>query len=49
LVMVAFDANVKEVSHGGIVWAIEHVLKRGETLAVVSVLDCAVRGPFGTA
>jgi hypothetical protein len=48
LVMVAFDANVKEVLHGGIVWAIEHVLKRGDTLAVVSVLDCAVRRPFGT-
>jgi hypothetical protein len=46
LVMVAFDANVKEVSHGGIVWAIEHVLKRGDTLAVVSVLD-SVRGPLG--
>lgn len=46
LVMVAFDANVKEVSHGGIVWAMEHVLKRGDTLAVVSVLD-SVRGPLG--
>ncbi|KAG0581830.1 hypothetical protein KC19_3G013200 [Ceratodon purpureus] len=46
LVMVAFDANVKEVSHAGIVWAMDHVLKRGDILAVVSVLD-SVRGPLG--
>lgn len=46
VVMVAFDANVREVSHSGIVWAMEHVLKRGDTLAVLSVLD-TVRGPLG--
>lgn len=46
LVMVAFDAAVKEVSHAGIVWAMEHVLKRGDVLTIVSVLD-TVRGPLG--
>lgn len=46
VVMVAFDATVKEISHEGIVWAMEHVLKRGDTLTIVSVLD-SVRGPWG--
>lgn len=46
VVMVAFNANVKEISHAGILWAMEHILKRGDTLTIVSVLD-SVRGPLG--
>lgn len=43
VVVVAFDATVKEISHAGIVWAMEHVLKKGDILTIVSVLDF-VRG-----
>lgn len=46
VVMVAFDGSVKEVSHTGIVWAMENVLKRGDVLAIVSIID-SVRGPLG--
>ena len=46
LVMVAFDANVKEMSHGAIIWALQNVLNRGDVLALVGILDC-VKGPLG--
>lgn len=46
VVVVAFNAHVKDVPHAGILWALEHVLKRGDTLTIVSVLD-SVRGPMG--
>lgn len=47
VVVVAFNANnVRDVSHAGIVWAMEHVLKGGDTLTIVSVVD-SVRGPWG--
>lgn len=46
VVVVAFNAHAKDVPHAGIVWAMEHVLKRGDTLTIVSVLD-SVRGPLG--
>ena len=46
LVMVAFDANVKEMSHSAIIWALQNVLNRGDVLALVGILDC-VKGPLG--
>jgi hypothetical protein len=46
-IVLAFDANVKEVyAHSAIVWAMEHALKRGDTLAIVAVCG-SVRGPLG--
>lgn len=46
VVTLAFDASVREISHAGIIWAMEHTLKRGDVLTIVSVLS-SIRGPFG--
>lgn len=47
VVVVAFDANVQgKLSHGAIVWALQTVVKKGDVLALVGVLDY-VRGPLG--
>lgn len=46
LVMVVFDANVKEISHGAIIWALQNTLQRGDVLTVLGVLGY-VRGPLG--
>lgn len=46
LVVVAFDGNVRDISHAGIVWAMDNILNRGDILAIVSVLG-TVKGPLG--
>jgi hypothetical protein len=47
VVVVAFDANVQgKLSHGAIVWALQTVVKKGDVLVLVGVLDY-VRGPLG--
>lgn len=47
LLLLAFDANVKEPrAHTAMVWAMEHALKRGDTLVIV-VVCASVRGPLG--
>lgn len=47
VVVVAFDANVQgKSSQGAVIWALQTVVKKGDVLALVGVVDY-VRGPLG--
>lgn len=45
-IVVAFDANVRDAMVGGTAWAFQHVLKPGDVLVLLGLLEW-MRGPLG--